>query len=339
MFGKGDWHWNVVNRPGLLASWAAGKTSEAQDTLIDSAINRFEERERPKQEQRVDPDNKLPYTVEVPGAPMPPFVKQAIEARRNLLGTVGAVVAPAAGERGAAAPVAGGAPAAATPTTAQGPVVGPSGRVIRPEPTPSMPIRGQTPLPAAPGGGPGKGDFKAGELPSRTLWGMSSLIAGPVATTLGAVSRKIPGLGDPYPMITQAQDLANQEVENLIRAFLKNERAPVAEQERLRNLYSVGPQFWSDPAAYRSRLIAIDEELGREMNKAAGEAYNDQVSSEVRQNARKFLTEAEKFRSNLGLPLRIYSEEDPAYKALPVGAEYLWQGVIPYTKGGAKRGR
>lgn len=338
MFGKGDWHWNVVNRPGLLANWAAGKTNEAQDTLIDSAINRFEERERPKQEQRVDPDNKLPYTVEVPGAPMPPFVKQAIEARRNLLGTVGAVVTPAAGERGAAAPVAGVAPAAATPTTAQGPIVGPSGRVIRPEPTPSMPTRNLVPLPAAPGGGPGTGATQAGALPSRSLWGTSSLITGPVSRTLGAVSG-VPGLGDPFPLITQAQNLASQEVENLIEAFLKSGRAPVTEQERLRNLYSVGPKFWDDPAAYRSRLISIDEEIGREMNKASNEAYSDRVSSEVRQNARQFLQSAEKFRSSLGVPVRIYTAEDPVYKSLPAGAEYLWQGTIPMKKGGAQRGR
>ena len=333
MFGKGDWHWNVVNRPGLLANWAAGKTSEAQDTLIDSAINRFEERARPRREQRTDPDTSLPYSVEVPGSPMPPFVQQAIDARKNLLGATGAVVAPPGG-RGAA-PAAGGAPA---PAAAATPTAAPEARTVRPETTPSMAGQPGAALPAAPGGGPGTGATQAGALPSRSLWGTSSLITGPVSRTLGAVSG-VPGLGDPFPLITQAQNLASQEVENLVEAFLKSGRAPVAEQERLRNLYSVGPKFWDDPAAYRSRLISIDEEIGREMNKASNEAYNDQLASKDRQNARQFLQAAEKFRSSLGVPVRIYTAEDPVYKTLPAGAEYLWQGTIPMRKGGAQRGR
>lgn len=329
MFGKGDWHWNVVNRPGLLASWAAGKTNEAQDTLIDSAINRFEERERARREQRTDPDTNLPYSVEVPGSPMPPFVKQAIEARRNLFGTAGATVTPAAG----------GAPTTtAAPSSAAAPTTAPGARAVRPETTPSMAGQPGAALPAAPGGGPGTGAAQAGALPSRSLWGTSSLITGPVSRTLGAVSG-FPGLGDPFPQITQAQNLASQEVENLVEAFLKSGRAPVTEQERLRNLYSVGPKFWDDPAAYRSRLISIDEEIGREMNKASSEAYNDQLSSKVRQDARQFLQAAEKFRSSLGVPVRIYSAEDPVYKSLAPGAEYLWQGMIPMKKGGAQRGR
>lgn len=334
MFGKGDWHWNVVNRPGLLANWAAGKTSEAQDTLIDSAINKFEERERSRQEQRTDPDTNLPYTVNVPGSPMPPFVKQAIESRQGLLGSAGAVITPAGGK----APAGTTGTTSVAPTTASGAVVSPSGRSISSEATPSMPTRATTALPVAPGGGPGTGAAQAGALPSRSLWGTSSLITGPVSRTLGAVSG-VPGLGDPFPLVTQAQNLASQEVENLIEAFLKSGRAPVAEQERLRSLYSVGPKFWDDPAAYRSRLISIDEEIGREMNKASNEAYNDQLSSKVRQDARQFLQAADKFRSSLGVPVRIYTADDPVYKSLPAGSEYLWQGTIPMRKGGAQRGR
>jgi hypothetical protein len=139
-------------------------------------------------------------------------------------------------------------------------------------------------------------------------------------------------------LITQSQNLANQEFENLIEAFIKNDRAAVSEQDRLRKLYSVGPRFWDDPAAYRGRLIAIDEELGREMNKASQEAYNDQLPSKNRQTARAFLQSAEKFRSTLGVPVRIYSADDPTYRDLPAGAEYLWQGTIPMVKGGT-RGR
>ena len=327
IFGKGDWHWNVVNRPNLLKTWAEGKTSVDQDNLIDSAIAKFS---TPRIETRIDPDNNLPYTVETPGV-IPPFVQEAINQRKQMMSGRGTTTTPTTG----AAPTTGTAPttpstgatAGAVPTAGTGPRIIPRG-------TPSMPGGAQDVLPAAPGGGPGAPPTQAGQLPSRSLWSTSGMISGPVSSTLGAVSG-IPGMGDPFPLITQSQNLARQEVENLIEAFIKNDRAAVSEQDRLRNLYSVGPKFWDDPAAYRGRLIAIDEELGREMNKASQAAYNDQLSSKDRQKARSFLQAAEKFRTTLGVPLRIYSADDPMYKNLPAGAEYLWQGTIPMVKGGA----
>jgi hypothetical protein len=149
--------------------------------------------------------------------------------------------------------------------------------------------------------------------------------------TAGAVSR-IPGLGAPFPEVTQAQSLARQEVENLVEAFLKSGRAPVAEQERLRALYSVGPQFFDDPAAYRDRLIAIDEEIAKEINLSKAQAFDETLDSTVRKNAREFLSSAEKFRSSLGVPIRIYTQEDAA--KLPPGTQYLWQGKFPAVRGG-----
>jgi hypothetical protein len=186
-------------------------------------------------------------------------------------------------------------------------------------------MRGPRPTVEAPG--------TAGALPERTLWSESSRITGPGAVAAGAVSR-IPGLGAPFPEVTQAQSLARQEVENLIEAFLKSGRAPVAEQERLRSLYSVGPQFLDDPAAYRDRLIAIDEEIGKEINLAKNQAFTPGLPVETVKNARSFLSSAEKFRSNLGVPVRVYTKEDAA--TLPPGTQYLWQGRIPAVRGGAK---
>jgi hypothetical protein len=324
IFGKGDWHWNVVNKPGLLANWAAGKTSAEQDNLVESAITEFENQSKPIVETRTDPDTSLPYQATRPGKAIPPFVIEARKARSGLT----TAVEPRTTDQAQPAPVTG--------TTGIVPGTSPAPGV-RPGATPTMPVTGAGQLPGAPGGGPGTVPMQAGELPGRTLWSVSGLATGPVSSALGGVSGT-PGLGDPFPLVTQARNAASQEVENLIEAFIKNQRAAMGEQERLRKLYSVGPKFWDDPAAYRSRLVSIDEEIGREMNKAASEAYNDQLPSTARQQARNFLNSAERFRSALGVPLRIYSEEDSAYKELPDGVEYLWQGVIPYIKGGA-RGR
>jgi hypothetical protein len=117
-----------------------------------------------------------------------------------------------------------------------------------------------------------------------------------------------------------------------VEAFLKSGRAPVAEQERLRALYSVRPKFFDDPAAYRDRLVAIDEEIAKEINLARSQAFDDKLSPTIRQNAREFLSSAEKFRSSLGVPIRVYTKEDAA--KLPPGTEYLWQGRIPAVRGG-----
>lgn len=81
IFGKGDWHWAVINRPGFLASWAAGKTTPEQNALIDSALTVLN---TPKTETRADPVTGQPIAVTTP--PMvPQFVKDAQAARAALL--------------------------------------------------------------------------------------------------------------------------------------------------------------------------------------------------------------------------------------------------------------
>jgi hypothetical protein len=178
---------------------------------------------------------------------------------------------------------------------------------------------------------------QAGALPQRGgIWGMSGKITGPAAVTAEVISG-IPGLGAPFPEVTQAQNLAKQEVENLIEAFIKSDRAATTEQERLRKLYDIGPKFFDDPAALRDRLIAIDEEIAKEIDLAARQAYNTELPPDTRSKARSFLSAAEKFRTSLGVPVRIYTEEDA--KQLPIGTQYLWQGRIPAIRRGAPGGK
>jgi hypothetical protein len=326
LFGKGAWEWKVVNTPNLLARYAAGETDDEQTNLVESAITKLSQ---PRIENRVDPDTNLPYQVSIPPT-LPSFVTQARDARKGLA-TPAAPKATGRTETAPTAPAAGAATAAPAAAGAGIQPAAPSGTGLLPGVTPTSgagtppSMRGPKPTVEAPG--------TVGALPGRTLWGESARITGPGAVAAGAVSR-IPGLGAPFPEVTQAQNLARQEVENLIEAFLKSGRAPVAEQERLRALYSVGPQFWDDPAAYRDRLIAIDEEIGKEINLAKTQAFNESLPSQTRQAARNFLSDAEKFRGTLGVPVRVYTKEDAA--TLPPGTQYLWQGRIPAVRGGAK---
>jgi hypothetical protein len=165
-----------------------------------------------------------------------------------------------------------------------------------------------------------------GEAPPRTIWSMSSNITGPINVAKGLIGRT-PGLGGTFPDVTQAQNLASQEVENLIEAFIKNDRAAVSEQDRLRKLYQIDARFWDDPAALRDRLIAIDEELLREVKLAQGQAYNEELQPSTQAKARDFLSAAEKFRGNLGVPIRVYSQAE--LEKLAPGTQVLWQGKTP----------
>jgi hypothetical protein len=306
LFGKGAWEWRVVNTPGLLSKYAAGETDEEQTNLVDSAITRLSQ---PRVEARIDPDSKLPYQVTVPPV-IPGFVSQAQQARR---GGVAAPAAPATGTGAApAAPAQAGQPAAPAQAQVGGGLLPPS-------------MRGPRPTVEAPG--------TPGALPGRTLWSESARITGPGAVAAGTVSG-IPGLGAPFPEVTQAQNLAKQEVENLVEAFLKSGRAPVAEQERLRALYSVGPKFFDDPAAYRDRLIAIDEEIAKEINLARSQAFERQgqpIQTRVKM-LENFYLRPKSSVLPLGVPIRVYTKEDAA--KLPPGTEYLWQGRIPAVRGG-----
>jgi hypothetical protein len=305
IFGKGDWEYSVINTPNLIASWSVGKTTPEQDNLVQSAISVLR---TPIIETRVDPVTKEAYQVTRPRE-LPPFLTQAIEAR--------SAFKPIAPEDAAAAPPSA-APAA--PATEVSPVATAPASQVKELGTGIRPTGS-----ALPGPLPGTGE--AGSLPQRGgIWGMSADITGPGARAAGLISGT-PGLGAPFPKVTQAQNLAKQEVESLIEAFIKSDKAAVDEQKRLRELYDIGPKFFDDPAALRDRLIAIDEEIAKEIDLTARQAYNTELPPDTRAKARTFLSAAEKFRSSLGVPVRIYTEEQR--DKLPVGTKYLWEGRFP----------
>jgi hypothetical protein len=327
-FGKGDWDYAVLNRPGLLQKWTEGKTSAEEDNLIDSAIAKMN---APRTEFKTDPVSKQVYQVQIPGT-LPDFVNTAIKARGKKVGataptTTGATT-PAAppiltADQITATEDPDEAAAKAEAAKNRATMVVPTGATT--STTTSGKLPGPLPEPGKPGAVPERGG----------IWSMSKFITGPVAVTAGAISG-IPGLGAPFPNITQAQTAAKIEVENLIEAFLKSGKAPVSEQERLRKLYDIGPKFFDDPAALRDRLISIDEEIAKEINQAALQAYNTELAPDTRAKARDFLSQAVKFRTALGVPVRIYNEEDA--KKLPPNTEYLWQGKKSARTGSSQQG-
>lgn len=317
-FGKGDWEWGIINRPGLLARWVKGETTEQENNLIDSAITEFK---NPIIENRVDPVTKEPYTVERKRL-IPPFLQQAIDAK------AGVKTAPAA------------APSTAPTTT---PPVAPGPRTTS-ELQPGQinladsgqregMVQTSGPAPAAVVG-------PTATLPPRQvgLYGMAPKIAGPGAAMARIISG-VPGLGDPFPEVTQAVKMGQLAVEDLIETSLKSRSGAINEQNRLRAIFGLGPRPFTDPQLYKSEVVAIDNILAERLRKEERDAYDKELPPDVRGNAREMVRKIIALREQFVIPPRIYSTDDAVYKNLQPGQEYLWEGVYPMIKRGTPRGR
>jgi len=290
LFGKGDWQWNVVNMPGLMERYAEGKTTQEEDKLVSSAITVFK---TPRFETRIDPDSKLPYTVQMP-VMLPGFVKDAEDARVKI-----------------------GKPAAPTPALV------PPGNPTRIEGGPAAAPAGSA-TPGAP-----TTDQGAPAATTSSLWKDRFDIAGPVASVLAGVS-KIPGFGDPMASITLARQNAELKAERLIEALLKSTQGSVREQERLANVINIRPSAFTDPDVYGTRLIALGTALQEGIKefdaqgRSTGEGGTEKLTSAQRTEARQRAMGYRKIYSELGIPPAVYTEEEA--RKFPPGTEILWQG-------------
>jgi hypothetical protein len=301
IFGKGDWHFNVVNMPGLMESYAAGTTSPEQDKLVSSAITVFK---TPKFETRFDPVTRDPYTVQIPVV-LPDFVRQA-EATRIKLGKPGAST-PALVPPGSPVRVQGASTAAPADGSASGAPVTDQG----------------APAPAA-------APVATAATGKSSLWSDRFKIAGPAAAAIGFVS-SIPGLGDPAAQITLARQNAELEAERLIEAMLKSAQGSVNEQKRLENVLNIRPSTWNDPDAYGTRLIALGGALQSGIKNFDQQGGNSSsLAPADKANARQKAMDYRKFYSELGLPRAVFNQAD--VDKLAPGTEFLWKGTTPLKK-------
>lgn len=316
-FGKGDWEWGVINRPGLLSRWVEGKTTDAENNLIDSAITEFK---NPIIENRVDPVTKEPYTVQR-NRLIPPFLQQAIDAKAGKTTAPATTTPPATTAPGTPAP-------AGTPTSQLTP-----GQINLADSS----QRGDMVLTSATA--PAAVVGPTAKLPQRQigLYGLAPKIAGPGAAMARIISG-VPGLGDPFPEVTIAVKEGQLAVEDLIETSLKSRSGAINEQNRLRAIFGLGPRPFTDPELYKSEIVAIDNILAERLKKEERDAYDKELPPDVRGNARELVRKIIALREKFVLPPRIYSADDEVYKGLQPGQEYLWQGVYPMKKGAA-RGR
>lgn len=296
MFGKGDWEWSVVNTPGLLASWSAGKTNDQQNNLIQSAITVLT---TDRTETRIDPVNKQPYTVTVP-AKVPKFVTDAIAARNALMGTEGQV------------------------TTAP-PAIPPAGA---PRTTDQVSTQG------APRGGPAATKATAAPEPvaysktDPTLFNMAGKGTGVVNVPLAFLSR-VPLVGEFISAEDQVQ--ANTFIKNAVnqinRSVATNPRFSDNERRQIQGELGLFPSVIDREEAYINRLIGLDTLMLELRQKAYKQGYeNRDLKPEDIAFGREKVQEIDSIRGLLGLPPRVTSKAD--FDALPSGSPYILNGTL-----------
>jgi len=152
--------------------------------------------------------------------------------------------------------------------------------------------------PASPQGTPKSGPRKRG------LWEMADDIAGPVAG-IKAMLFNLPfstGVG-------QQQVQAQQEATRLVRNLLMSLHEQFTESDR--KAYGIEAQFWSNPNAYRNKLIAIENVLIAKLNSNAKILSGASLSTlEMRQRAKQSNSAINEFRERMGMPPRLKNQKE-----------------------------
>ena len=325
LFGKGDWQWDVVNKPNLMARWASGQTNETENGLIESAIVQLE---KGTTYQETDPnDPARTRTVTVPGV-LPDFVKKFRDQRRTLDQT-GRPAASAV----AAAPVSPSPGAPVTEGMPTAPGTGTAGQRATAATGAPLTAGGQQPTTA------GQADDEGAPPPAFmpvSLWRDRFKITGPVAGAMAFVS-SIPGLGDPAADVTKARQDARLFSERLVNDLLKSVQGSVREQERLRAALDIQPSALTDPDVYGTKLIALGDSIRTTIQENMA-LYNDQKAKrEDRLTAFKKAQELQKHLNKLDLPPAVYSAEE-ARRMMQAGhPEVLWYGRVPIQRSDVER--
>jgi len=307
LFGKGDWEWNIINRPGLMDRWASGEVTPEEDSLVQSALSKLSQ---PRTEFRADPVTGQPMPVLVP-AVIPGFVQEAI-GKRNLSSTPGT------------------APTSRAPTAeeqinetivrdAQGNVIDFGRTVQESRPTGEETLRegavvrdGQAPATYS--------------LTNPTMFNLASKGTG-IINVPATMIANIPLLGEfvNADEQIQAKTFLDNAVNQLNRAIATNPRFAEGERVQIQQELKLAPAAIDRPDAYRQRIIGLDTLLIELRNKAYTTGYKmpDLAPNDVAA-ARLKVGEIDQLRQLIGAPPRVYSKE--ARDQLPTGSYYLWQG-------------
>lgn len=304
-FGKGDWDFAVLNRPGLLQRWSDGKTSEEENNLIDSAITKMQ---APRTEFKTDPVTKQVYQVQVPGV-LPPFVQKAIAMK----GGQGAPSRPT---------TTGPAPTTTTPTTQ--PIL--TADQITAVDEPVAPVDrtiGTVPGAAAPGPTVPKAvTASTYSKNDSTFFNMAEKGTGPISVSKPFLA-KIPLLGgfvDADKEI-EATTFLKTAINRVTAALGETERFGTVEKAQILGQLDLLPSLIDRKEAYWQRLVGLDTMLLKASNELAATAYNKDLTPTTQGDARAKLDQIRQVRSLLGVPPRVSTKED--FNALDIGTPFV----------------
>lgn len=271
---RGNWFMPIVTDPTLARAFAAGNTSEDNEARISAAIVEYT---KPVVTTTRDPETGA-LTSTTQYRPLPQAWVNAFRARNMPIPSFQrestAMPPPSVGEGmpgGAAIPLPATAAVPPLPTMAPEGATAPAPAVA----TPTAPAEAPLPSPIS----------VAPPAPTRqSLFDVAPSMTGPINAARAAVSQ-IPGFGFVGVEDAAVRRTAMLETEALIEASLKNSRAPIDEQRRLRALLNVGPTI-SDVNKYRSDLVGIANTLYSEYVSAATTIRNPDATPAMRSDAR-----------------------------------------------------
>jgi hypothetical protein len=307
-FGKGDWDFAILNRPGLLQKWTDGKTTEEENNLIDSAITKMQS---PRTEFKTDPVTKQVYQVQVPGV-LPLFVATAVKARGKGGSTTSSTT-----------------PTTTTTTTTKSDQDVPL--ADRPSVTiPNDPLardeeqagkREEAGTPAAPNAVTASAYSKN----DPTFFNMAGRGTGPISVTKPFFA-KIPILGEfvDADKEIEATTFLKTGINRVTAALGETERFGSVEKAQILGQLDLLPSLIDRPEAYQRRVVGLDTLLIKAAKELEPTAYNKDLSPTTQADARAKLEQIRQVRSLIGAPPRVNSNED--FDKLPIGTPFVLPG-------------
>ena len=309
-FGKGDWDFAVLNRPGLLQKWSENQTSPEEDNLIESAITKMQS---PRMEFKTDPVTKQVYQVQVPGV-LPSFVSAA-RAKRG----------------GAVPPAQTTGTGSYTVTPPESPLVrDTNGNVIdiRATEDPNAPPPIDKTLGVVP---PSPGEIQASTTPAvtsaysktdPTFFNMAGKGTGPINVTKPFLA-KIPGLGDfiNADKEIEATTFLKTAINRITAALGETERFGSVEKAQILGQLDLLPSLIDRKEAYWQRVVGLDTMLLKASDELASTAYNTQLTPSTQGDARAKLDQIRQVRAFLGAPPRVFTTQD--FNALEIGTPFI----------------
>lgn len=315
LFGKGDWEWNIINRPGLMDRWSRGEVTEQENSLVQSALAKLGQ---PRTEFRPDPVTKQPVPVLVTPS-LPGFVQEAMKIRSGEMSTTEAAVDTPPVE----APVDTEAEIDSTIVRNEAGEVVDFGRTVEPEPTAE-----EKAIETLKEGAVARDSMEpsAYSLDGDTMFNLAPLGTGVINVPKTMIA-KIPLLGEfvSADEEIQARQVLDGAATQINRSIATSPRFNEGERVQIQRELDLATRMIDRPEAYRQRLIGLDTLMLTIRNRAYVQGFqSDELAPADIAAARQKVREIDQARELLGVPPRVYSLEQR--NKLPKGSYYLWEG-------------